>query len=33
MQDEDEFNTEEFKRFKLEKTSIYTEKSIYELEN
>ena len=33
MQNEDEFGTEESKGFKPKKASIYTGKSIYELEN
>ena len=33
MQVEDEFGTKKFKNFKPEKTSIYTEKSIYELKS
>ena len=33
MQDENEVGTEKSKSFKLEKTSIYTEKSIYELKS
>ena len=33
MQDEDEFGTEEPKGFKLKKMSIYTGKSIHELES
>ena len=33
MQDEDEFDIEKFKGFKPKKALIYTEKSIYELEN
>ena len=33
MQDENEFDTEKFKGFKLKKVFIYTGKSIYELKS